>query len=745
MHRIINDVISKALCFGCGSCENICPTGAVKLKEDSNGFMTPTISSVNCIHCDLCDNTCPVLSSRQSENYEKKIYAVCADESVRSKSSSGGAFTVLSEYILSNNGYICGASFSEDYMSVKHILVSKKEDLWHLRGSKYLQSTIGTVYSEIKKYLDENKWVLFSGCPCQVDGLKHFLKKDYEKLITIDIICHGVPSPKVFRKYINEIAKNKKIINIDFREKAYWGWGTASSVFYEDGSIYRNDCFQDYYWRAFLGALSTRGACSSCVYANPINRSGDLTIGDFWGIGELAPELNDNKGISLLMINNSKGEYYLELIRSNFVTIREMDFYETVELSKRRNGQLIAPKSKHWAQRHFWDSLVNRSFSEAFEESINSKYDVGIVGWWYNENYGGALTYYALQQTLKDLGLTVLMIAKVRPNESYSPLYESIPYRFAQKYYCISKNYYKKDMAVLNKHCKTFISGSDQVFNPTLWEYSGPEYFLDFVDPENNIVSYASSFGNSYDLNNSHHTDIKQWLQRFNAISVREDYAVDICKQAFDLKAEKVLDPVFLCRTSAYEELINHSELKVKTPYILSFILDPEEWKRELILDVSSKVGLPYTNLINAIDFEKNIKKLGLDNTMSNIDIEDWLYYYKNAQFIITDSFHGTCFAIIFKKPFISIANKQRGENRFISLLSEIGLLGRMIYELNDVKKFDLFSPINYDEVYDKLTPKTNDSLNWLKAAVLSPHKSLKCKMKILVRYIKRLQKRITY
>ena len=130
---------------------------------------------------------------------------------------------------------------------------------------------------------------------------------------------------------------------------------------------------------------------------------------------------------------------------------------------------------------------------------------------------------------------------------------------------------------------------------------------------------------------------------------------------------------------------------------------------------------------------------------MSNIDIEDWLYYYKNAQFIITDSFHGTCFAIIFKKPFISIANKQRGENRFISLLSEIGLLDRMIYELNDVKKFDLFSPINYDEVYNKLTPKTNDSLNWLKAAVLSPHKSLKCKMKILVRYIKRLQKRITY
>lgn len=730
-------VVGEERCTGCGACFNRCPVGAIQMKPGSEGFLSPVVDENNCISCGLCQSVCPEvkINSRSFDiEKEKECYAFYAEKSVRHISSSGGAFTVLANKILDLNGYVCGARYSNDYKEVYHTIIHKAEDLSVLRGSKYVQSNTKEVYKEIKSLLEDNQWVLFSGCPCQCAGLHSYLKRSYDKLVTVDIVCHGVPSPLVYKVYLHELCQGRKLKKFDFREKDYWGWGTASSAWFTNGEIYRKDCFKDFYWKAFLEGLSTRKSCGTCHYANPYTRGGDITIGDFWGIKELLPNLDAKDGISMVVINTLTGKsFFKSIINSGIhqVTaanteeqgsswyIEKVDFGKAIELGKKRNGQFVSPRDSHWARKRFFELLPQKGFLSAYDAAVNSKYDVGIIGWWNNLNYGGILTYFALNRVLQSMGLSVLMIRHIRWPSEEKPSMDSIAYRFAQKYYYISKNYPKSNLSVLNKHCKAYISGSDQLFNPYLWDYSGKEYFLNFADISNNMISYASSFGNDYKTNNAHHLDMSYWLHRFDSLSVREEYAVDICERAFGIDAKLVADPVFLCDVENYRTLAKSSGLKKEYPYLLNFILDPSVSKRDAILQLSSVLDLDYINLLNATDIEKNVRTLNLKNTKPGIDVEEWLFYYMNADFVFTDSFHGTCFAIIFQKPFIAIANKSRGEKRFESILTIAGLKDRLIYSLEEIKsRPDLLLPIDYEQVYRRLKPFIHESYDWLYNAI---------------------------
>lgn len=711
-------------CTGCGACYNKCPVNAIEMKADRKGFLSPVIDPEKCVNCGLCAKHCPVLNMDYVRKYKVKdpdCYAMMGDDKLRKQSSSGGMFTVLAEYVLKQNGLVCGAAYTQDYMAVEHIIVDNRTDLGKIRGSKYVQSSTMQTYKTIETHLKKGGWALYTGTPCQIAGIRAFLKRDYETLILVDIVCHGVPSPKVYRKYIQEKSNGSKLVRADFREKAHWGWGTATSFFYEDGHVYRGDCFRDEYWRAFLGGLSTRECCSKCEYAS-INRIGDFTIGDFWGVGTLDKECDDGLGTSLLMVNSQKAKTLMSQLSGKCHFLRKMDYGSTVELAKTRNGQLLNPKEKHWAQERFFWLLDLKPFTVAFDYAVNNRYDVGVVGWWYNENYGGTLTYFALNRVLHKMGQTVLMIGKCSWDPNYKPREDTVPYRFAKKHYNISKNYTPETMGTLADHCRVFVSGSDQLFNPTLWPYSGPQYFLNFASSRNRIVSYASSFGNDFYDKQNLAARMGYWLRRFDALSVRESYGVDICRDVFGLEAKKVMDPVFLCDVKEYEKLAESTGKQKTNDYLLSFFLDPNEAKKNSILYLSRSLNLPYVNLLNATDFENNTKKLGLDNTKPNIDIEEWLFYYKNADFVITDSFHGTCFAIIFRKKFISVANHQRGANRFISVLEEAGLRDRLVMDISEIEKRpELFDDIDYDRVYETLNPKIQESFRWLENAVKSP------------------------
>lgn len=718
-------IVSRDKCTGCGACFNKCPKNAIVMEYDNEGFLYPKVTD-ECINCGLCVGVCHVLQQNYINTYKSKkpdCYAMKASEEILKISSSGGMFSVLANYVFEKDGYVCGAAYSDDYFNVQHIVIKSPDELDKLRGSKYVQSDTNTTYKEVKEYLDKGKLVLYTGVACQIAGLRAFLKQDYDNLILADILCHGGPSPKVYKKYLSEIAKGRKIKKVDFREKAYWGWGTASSIFFEDGSIYRNDCFKDEYWRAFLSGLSTRECCKECYYANT-ERIGDFSIGDFWGIDLIEPQINDRLGTSIVLANNEKAKKLLVELERKCKLLKKVNLNDAKEVARTRNGQLLWPQRQHWARKRFFELLETKSFFESFDNATNSKYDVGIVGWWYNENYGGTLTYFALHQVLKKMGQSVLMIAKCSSDPNYKPKYNSIPLRFAQKNYKMSKNHTPATIAELNNHCKTFISGSDQLFNPTLWQWSGPQYFLNYVGINKNIISYASSFGQEFYDNNDLKFRMSYWLHRFNSISVREDYAVDICKNIFDLEAVHVIDPVFLCDVKEYEEQAAKSNLKKESNYLLSFFLDPDEDKRKLILELSKKLKLEYINLIDAINIEENAKKLALNNTQKNIDVEGWLFYYKNADFVITDSFHGTCFAIIFKKKFISIANKKRGTNRFVSVLKIFGLENHLVYDISEIEnKLELFDEIDYKAAYEKALPKITFSYKWLENAIKNPRK----------------------
>ena len=709
-------------CTGCGACYNKCPHEAITMQYDGEGFLYPHINDI-CVSCGLCLEVCPETQQEKihTQNIVPECYAMWGADKLRKVSSSGGMFGVLAEYVLDKGGYVCGAAFADNYRKVEHIIVNDVDGIAKLRGSKYVLSDTKLTYKTVERLLKEGSNVLYTGVSCQIAGLKAYLQTDYDRLICVDILCHGGPSLTAYQEYIDELAQGRKLAKFDFREKSYWGWGTASSIYFEDGSDYHGDCYHDNYWVSFLSGLSTRLCCATCHYANT-NRVGDFSLGDFWGVEQIDSNLNDGKGTSLVLVNSKKAQAVLEKVKEKCVILKKVDFNRVKQVAKTRNGQLLWPQKRHWARERFFKLLKYKSFSEAFIYATESKYDVGVTGWWYNENYGGALTYYALHQVLKKMGQSVLMIAKCSDDPNYIPAYTSVPYRFAQKNYSISKNYSHATIGQLSEHCKTFISGSDQLFNPTLWTYSGPQYFLNYVSMDKNIVSYASSFGqNFHDVKNLRFA-MSYWLHRFNAISVRESYAVDICKDVFGIDAPHVVDPVFLCDVVEYEKQAAKSKAVKNAPYLLSYYLDPNPQKRESILHLSGKLGYGFVNLVAAEKSSECKRRLGLPNTMDNADIEDWLYYYKNSDFVITDSFHGTAFALIFRKPFIAVANKQRGEKRFVSLLNDFGLLDHLIYDFSEIdQRPALFEAIDYDAVYKKVEGLIHFSYQWLENAVKKP------------------------
>lgn len=326
------EIKEKNKCCGCHACYNACPVNAIKMKEDGNGFKYPEVDKEKCINCGLCERVCPIIQNRKADISDEihKAYAVNnKDDNTRKNSSSGGMFSLIATYVLDNKGIVFGAAFDDEWQ-VKHIEIDNKEDLAKLQTSKYVQSTIGDAYKKAKQYLDDNKMVLFTGTPCQIEGLQTYLQKDYEKLYTQDIVCHGVPSPKVWKKYLEyrEKQDNKKPIKVNFRQKDN-GWGTYEFLIKYKDNEYKVNHNNDLFFKAFLGNVCLRESCYSCSFKK-MNRLSDITLGDFWGIENILPEMNDDKGTSLVIINSLKGKELFDKVKEN-CNYKEVDFRKSVD------------------------------------------------------------------------------------------------------------------------------------------------------------------------------------------------------------------------------------------------------------------------------------------------------------------------------------------------------------------------------------------------------------------------------
>lgn len=312
-------MIDKKDCCGCTACVHVCLVDCITMREDEEGFLYPAIEEEKCIHCHKCERVCPIQNIDDLNTETETFVGYSRDETNRKQSSSGGIFSVIAEWILKESGVVFGAAFDENF-EIHHIAVETQEDLEKLRGSKYVQSRLENVYPEARQYLEMNRKVLFSGTACQIAGLKKYLGQEYENLYTIDVLCHGVPSPIIWRMYIEE-KKNQyhaSIEKVEFRNKDN-GWKNYFiNILFSNAQQYRVHYFEDKFMEMFLRNIDLRPSCYVCHFKD-FPRMSDMTIGDSWGVEKYMPEMDDDKGTSIILVHSSNGKKLFDTIRKNLV------------------------------------------------------------------------------------------------------------------------------------------------------------------------------------------------------------------------------------------------------------------------------------------------------------------------------------------------------------------------------------------------------------------------------------------
>ncbi len=692
-------------CSGCSACYNICPQNAISMKENIEGFFEPFIDNKKCIECGICQTVCPIIN-RPYETENPDIYAFLADDEIRLKSSSGGAFSVFASEFVNHGGYVVGAAFDSQF-KVSHIIISDKKDMNKIRGSKYIQSYIGDIFKKVKVLLDDEHKVMFTGCPCQVAGLKNYLKHDYNNLLTVDLICHGVPSQKDFDSFISKYDKNQ-IEKIQFRDFTNWNSNGFFMIRYKNGNVEKSKGIENKYIMSFSKNVFLRSSCHLCNF-NKIPRVADISIGDFWQVDKL---LDDSKGTSAVLINSEKGKIFFEKIKSEKTKIVQSNFDEL----KKGNIAFTRPAIASKKRKEYFKNRLKMDFDKAYDSTFH--YNVGYIAYMSN-NYGSMATNYALYKAVEDMDLSIVVL------NNLVPLIGHESRRFANNNMQLATNIGLAGTALeMNNYFDSFLIGSDQNWNfYSKFCNKHANYFnLSFANDNKKIVAYASSYGSDkFPIDNTTKRLYSFWKKRFDHIGLREDYGVKLTKEKFLVDSEIVIDPVFLCNVSHYKKISLYSEIDEKEPYILAYILDYTNEKKDYIIELSKKTN---KKLIVILDHAATNDKIDMWSKydikiVSSTKFPNWIAYFLNSDFIITDSFHGCCFSIIFEKNFIGIKNRQVG--RFEMLGKQFNIKTNIISS-NDFEQSKelIFSKIDYD-IINKLRLKyQKEGLLWLKNALTS-------------------------
>ncbi len=685
-------------CSACEACMNICPQNAITMVEDEYGFKAPKIDETICINCGLCSKTCNKTDIMQRNKPISTFALQSKNNKILKKSSSGGMFAELAKYVLSQNGIVFGCAIEkiDEKFEIKHIYIEKEEDLYKLQGSKYVQSNVGYTYKEAKQFLEAEKQVLFSGTPCQIAGLKAYLNKDYENLLCVDLSCEGVPSQKLFNDYVQYIEENitkAPVLDFKFRNKQRFGWSTKGfTVSYKDNIktkekiIYQTNSS---YFNLFINGGIHRNSCYNCKYVG-LNRLGDITIADCWGIDLACPELlkylKKKKGISLVLINTKKGNNFFNNIKRNiifknididFVKKYNGPFRRPIEMDEEKQKYLeIYKNSGYEAMDAFFQNKIKnkklyfkiKNATPEFIKNIIKKFtskrtenmDCLLMTWGQWKNYGSILTAYALYKTIKNLGFSVKLI------NNHTPI--SYASDFNKKYvdmtdFCLSN----KDFEKLNKITNTFIVGADNQLDYSALGQNTYRNLLDFSSKYSKKILISGSFGAwKWNENEEIMNNLQVLYNRFDFISTREEVSKNKMKECFDIDAEWFMDPVYFLPAEHYENFIENATKKDYKDSIMSYILYPNDEADKIISHIKNKYNLKINkflgnNLAPYIEWDKNKK------------VENWLKSIRDSKYIVTDSFHCLSFAILFNKPVICIKNKC-DTTRFQSVFSKFGL-----------------------------------------------------------------------
>lgn len=677
-------------CSVCTACVSKCPKSAINISKKVYNEI-----KVNnkCVDCNICKNNCPGNKTKERNNPVFKVARVKSSTNIN-KSTSGGLFGEIARYVLKHSGIVYGAVFSDDFHSVKHTRCTNSDDLNKILKSKYVRSNMNNNFLLAEKDLKKGKTVLFSGTPCQIAGLKCFLKKDYSNLITVDIICHGTPSEKIWSKYLTslEIKFQSKAKYVDFR---YYNENDPTKGFlveFKNGKVYNEALYDTTYGKAFLTGLINYPSCGNCQFKAFKNYS-DITLCDAWGY-ENSEYKHKN---SLVMLNTSNGKTIYNKIKNKLI---EFDDFDTEKLLN-SNYPILYPTYNHYNRNKIekLSNNINNQLSYWQQEKNGLKKDkdgVGIINFHYeNYNYGANLVAYSLSEAVKKLGFNPYII-DFDPFKEFDPLerYRTIEFlNFRKKYLNMTPRFRNKDeLNILTDYLDMYITGSDQVWRKQITGANIETYFLDFAKGKNKI-SYAASFGtNDFEGNEEETEDCKVLLKSFYNISVREEEGQKILSNRFGQESTLVLDPTLLLKKEEYEKLITET-YDEKIDVAVYFVMDHEN---TILNDKNFARLFPKKKIVN---IKGNTETLGTTTIFKYNSISKWLDGIRKCEYLVTDSYHGVIFGTIFHKKIICIGKKSKALSRFKTLFNNLkGNLESIIFSsLNSVKSTE--TAINYEEI----------------------------------------------
>lgn len=700
-------------CSVCTACVSKCPKSAINISKKVYNEI-----KVNnkCVDCNICKNNCPGNKTKEKNNPVFKVARVKSSTNIN-KSTSGGLFGEIARYVLKHSGIVYGAVFSDDFHSVKHTRCTNSDDLNKILKSKYVRSNMNNNFLLAEKDLKKGKTVLFSGTPCQIAGLKCFLKKDYSNLITVDIICHGTPSEKIWSKYLTslEIKFQSKAKYVDFR---YFNEKEPAKIFlveFKNGKKYNDVLYNTTYGKAFFTGLINYPSCGNCQFKAFKNYS-DITLCDAWGYEN--PEYKHKN--SLVMLNTSNGKAIYNKIKAKLI---EFDDFDTEKLLN-SNYPILYPTNNHYNRNKIekLSNNINNQLSYWQQEKNGLKKDkdgVGIINFHYeNYNYGANLVAYSLSEAVKKVGYNPYII-DFDPFKEFDPLerYRTIEFlNFRKKYLNMTPRFRNKDeLNILTDYLDMYITGSDQVWRKQITGANIETYFLDFAKGKNKI-SYAASFGtNDFEGNEEETEDCKVLLKSFYNISVREEEGQKILSNRFDQESTLVLDPTLLLKKEEYEKLITET-YDEKIDVAVYFVMDHEN---TILNDKNFARLFPKKKIVN---IKGNTETLGTTTIFKYNSISKWLDGIRKCEYLVTDSYHGVIFGTIFHKKIICIGKKSKALSRFKTLFNNLkGNLESIIFSsLNSVKSTE--TAINYEEIDANIEKLRESSFAFLQNS-LGPNK----------------------
>lgn len=705
-------------CTGCSACLDACPRRAIRMEKDEHGFLYPKISQGTCNGCRRCESVCPVIGHAQLSADSPCAYMVWSD--LRIQSSSGGVFPLLSQYVLESGGVVFGVAWKNALEPV-FIEAETFQEARRCFGSKYVQCDAQGVYTRVRKRLEEKRVVLFSGTPCQTAALRKYLADaDQSSLLVVDFACHGVPSQQMWADYLRSLPDWKQIKEAKFRDKRN-GWiATSLTLEMQDGScrVYHYD--KNLYEQAFHQNLSLRESCYQCAFA-PLSHTSDLTMGDFWGIEQFSPESSAFEGASLLLTNTEKGRKVMQDVQSRFQYCTSVDVQRAIAPNRFSQQWPLPPQ-----RTAFLKAYPAQNFCRAVDASLNGKRDIGLIGDWSVQNHGANLTYCALYLALKEMGYSVLMIERPA-NAPWPPVgkpsfFLHSPYDeddLAPIYLTL------QDMKALSDRCETFLLGSDQLLNGPLYTAFARFVGMQYITSNKKKIAYATSFGKEcFDGPDTLRAEISLWLKQFDAISVRESQSVEGFYKDFGVSVQPVLDPVFLCSCETWGRMAQSVSAPTEQPYIAAYILDPSVEIEKALKAISAMTGKTVLIVTDKARTETSVHQSWGLSTRFAATNEEWLSMLWHSDAVITDSFHGTCFALMLHKPFVSIGNIGRGLCRFTSLLTTFHLTERLVLDPQQIEAVFMGKPIDF-VAFDRIWHEEGErSRKWLRDALKVPKKA---------------------